>query len=178
MNFKYFFVVASCSFLAVGISSIAQAKEISTTIQMVNKEGVGKEIGTITIEDTEYGTLLTPDLKDVSPGIHGFHLHENPSCDAGIKDGKVTPGLAAGGHYDPDNTGSHEGPYGEGHLGDLPPLVANEDGVATTPILAPRLNPEDFQERALIIHMDGDNFADEPEKLGGGGARLACGVIE
>ena len=28
-----------------------------------------------------------------------------------------------------------------------------------------------------MIHAGGDNFADTPEKLGGGGARLACGAI-
>ena len=28
-----------------------------------------------------------------------------------------------------------------------------------------------------MIHSGGDNYSDEP-KLGGGGARVACGVIE
>ncbi len=28
-----------------------------------------------------------------------------------------------------------------------------------------------------MIHAGGDNCADLPEKVGGGGARIACGVI-
>lgn len=67
---------------------------------------------------------------------------------------------------------------GNVHLGDLPPLIANQEGIANLPILSPRLQQSDLQGRSLIIHVQGDNFADTPEKLGGGGARLACGVIE
>jgi Cu-Zn family superoxide dismutase len=27
------------------------------------------------------------------------------------------------------------------------------------------------------VHAGGDNYADEPQPLGGGGARTACGVV-
>jgi len=29
-----------------------------------------------------------------------------------------------------------------------------------------------------MIHAGSDNYADEPKPLGGGGSRVACGVIE
>ncbi len=148
------------------------------TMNLTDKDGVGEAVGTVTLQDSEYGLLITPDLTDLSSGLHGFHIHENAACGPGEKDGEVVPGLAAGGHYDPTNTGSHEGPYGNGHLGDLPPLYVDADGNATTPTLAPRLTVADVSNRALMVHMDGDNFSDEPAALGGGGARLACGVIE
>jgi Cu-Zn family superoxide dismutase len=32
--------------------------------------------------------------------------------------------------------------------------------------------------KALMIHAGGDNYSDRPAPLGGGGARIACGVIE
>ena len=32
--------------------------------------------------------------------------------------------------------------------------------------------------RALMIHANGDNYSDIPKKLGGGGARVACGVVQ
>jgi len=86
--------------------------------------------------------------------------------------------LAAGGHYDPLQTNKHEGPYGNGHLGDLPALYADQDGKASLPIVAPRLKTTDVRGRSLMIHAGGDNYADVPEKLGGGGSRMACGVIE
>lgn len=178
MNLKCILAIGSFFAASFGSAEIVRANEMTITINLIDQEGVGQEIGTITAEDTEYGLLLTPNLTNIPAGVHGFHLHENPSCDPGVKDGEITPGLAAGGHYDPDETGSHEGPYEEGHLGDLPVLIANEDEVATLPILAPRLSQSDLKGRSVMIHMGGDNYSDEPEKLGGGGARLACGVVE
>jgi Cu-Zn family superoxide dismutase len=177
MNLNSFLIAGFC-LSTVGTANIAAAREIQVTIHMIDQQGIGQSLGTIKIEDTNYGLLLTPNLENIPPGIHGFHVHENPNCNAGTKDGKIVPGLLAGGHYDPNNTQSHQGPYGNGHLGDLPPLIANQQGIATLPILAPRLKESDLQGRSLIVHFHGDNFSDIPEKLGGGGGRLACGIIQ
>ena len=112
------------------------------------------------------------------PGAHGFHLHENPSCDPGEKDGSVQPGWSAGNHYDPAKSGRHEGPQGAGHLGDLPILNVDEAGRAIGAVTAPRLKMSDLKGRAVIIHAGSDTYSDQPEKGGGGGARIACGVIQ
>ena len=146
-------------------------------MNLIDADGIGAEIGTISAEDTQYGLLLTPNLSELTPGVHGFHVHSNPDCSPGVRDGEVVPALAAGGHYDPENTGRHEGPYGDGHLGDLPPLIVDADGTATLPLLAPRLEVADLTGRSLMIHQGGDNFSDMPLPLGGGGARIACGVV-
>jgi superoxide dismutase, Cu-Zn family len=138
-----------------------------------------ESIGTVKAMETPYGLLLTPDLKGLPPGVLGFHVHQNPNCSAAEKDGKTVAGLAAGSHYDPTQTGVHLGPYSaDGHLGDLPPLYVGTDGTATVPVLAPRLKVTDLAKRSLMIHEGGDNFADTPNPLGGGGARLACGMID
>ncbi|HCL5280518.1 TPA: superoxide dismutase family protein [Salmonella enterica] len=51
------------------------------------------------------------------PGVHGFHIHENPSCMPGMQNGKNVSVLMAGGHLDPEKTGKHLGPYNDkGHL--------------------------------------------------------------
>jgi len=151
----------------------------TVTIHQLQADGVGPAVGTVTLNDTPYGLLLTPDLTGLPPGLHGFHVHVNPNCGPAIKDGKPVPGLAAGGHYDPAHTGRHRGPYNPaGHLGDLPPLYVAPDGRATLPVLAPRLRAADLAGRSLMIHAHGDNFSDQPAPLGGGGARLACGVVE
>ena len=39
------------------------------------------------------------------------------------------------------------------------------------------LKLEDVAGRALVIHEGGDNYSDTPKPLGGGGVRMACGVI-
>lgn len=151
----------------------SQIVELSFT----DAEGIGDPVGTVTLQDSEYGLILTPSLMGLTPGLHGFHVHENPDCGPADNEGESVPGLAAGGHYDPEETGVHLGPYEDGHLGDLPPLYVDAEGNASTPVLAPRLTVATISDRSLMVHMNGDNFSDTPAPLGGGGARLACGVI-
>lgn len=160
------------------LSGVVFADEAVFTISLVNEHGVAKEIGTISASDGRFGLVLTPQLSDLAPGLHGFHVHDKPDCSHSMKDGKAVPALAAGGHYDPASTGKHEGPYGSGHLGDLPALYVTSDGKAILPVLAPRLKVADLKGRSLMIHAGGDNYADAPSPLGGGGARIACGVVK
>ncbi|WP_264193325.1 superoxide dismutase [Cu-Zn] SodC [Methylobacillus gramineus] len=152
--------------------------DIVVPMSLVNEQGIGESAGNIRITESKYGVVLTASLKGLTPGLHGFHLHQNASCEAKEKDGKKEPAGAAGGHFDPANTAQHGTPWGRGHLGDLPPLYVNADGSAAQPVLAPRLTLKELTGHSLIIHAGGDNHADQPEKLGGGGARVACGVIQ
>jgi superoxide dismutase, Cu-Zn family len=152
------------------------AEKLEVPMHKVSEKGVGETIGVIHVETSEHGLLFRPDLKDLEPGLRGFHVHENPTCDAAEKDGKTVPAQAAGGHYDPDETGRHAGPYGDGHRGDLPALYVNKEGKATHPVLAPRISMDDLKGRSLMIHKGGDTYSDEPE-LGGGGGREVCGVV-
>ena len=156
----------------------AQAASQEVAIHLVDTDGVQQAIGVITVEETEYGLLFTPELSSLAPGVHGFHVHEHGNCNPAEKDGERVAAEAAGDHYDPEDTGKHLGPYGDGHLGDLPALYVNADGSADYPVLAPRIETlADIEGRALMIHAGGDNHADHPQPLGGGGDRLACGVL-
>jgi len=162
----------------LSLSGFVFAEDIVIKVNLVDEHGIGKDIGTVAASDSKYGLILTPQLNDLPPGLHGFHVHEKPDCSHAMKDGKAVPALAAGGHYDPAGTGKHEGPYGNGHLGDLPALYVASDGKATLPVLAPRLKVADIKGRSLMIHTGGDNYSDVPAPLGGGGARVACGVVK
>jgi superoxide dismutase, Cu-Zn family len=164
-SLKYFLGIA-----CVGTASIVFA-DTSVPMYATAVSGVGKYIGTINISETSYGLLFTPHLKELSPGIHGFHIHIHPSCEQN--------GMAAGGHFDPKNTNKHRGPYNDnGHLGDLPALTISSDGTATLPILAPRLHQiAEIKNHALMLHEGGDNYSDSPKPLGGGAGRMNCGVI-
>jgi Cu-Zn family superoxide dismutase len=156
------------------------AASAATVVQMntVDATGVGAAVGQVTITESPYGLVFTPALTGLAPGLHGFHLHENPSCAAKEKDGKMVAALGAGGHFDPKATKQHGTPWGEGHLGDLPALYVDADGSANQPVLAPRLKLSDLPTHSLMLHSGGDNHADHPAPLGGGGARMACGVIQ
>lgn len=156
---------------------LAQAQTVD--LFFAGPNGAEQAAGTVSITQTPYGALLTPDLKGLPAGTHGFHLHDKPSCDATVTDGKPTPAGAAGGHWDPARTAAHKGPYdATGHKGDLPAIYVGADGTATYPVLAPRLKAKEFKGHALMVHVGGDNHSDHPEKLGGGGARMACGVVK
>lgn len=156
----------------------AAAAELSVALTLVDAKGAGAAVGQVTIAETPYGLVFMPQLTGLPPGLHGFHVHENPSCDPKEKDGAMVPALAAGGHYDPAGTKKHGTPWGDGHLGDLPALYVAASGEASNPVLAPRLKSlADVQGRALMVHAGGDNHADHPAALGGGGPRQACGVI-
>jgi Cu-Zn family superoxide dismutase len=159
-------------------SVTVMAAEKIVVVNAISEEGIGKIIGTVKLSDSDKGLLIDPDLGELSPGKHGFHIHEKPSCGVAEKDGKKVAGQGAGGHYDPLKSTKHEGPEGHGHHGDLPALEVKEDGSATTILVAPRLKVADILGRSLMIHEGGDNYSDSPKPLGGGGGRIACGIIE
>ena len=160
-------------------AATAFADKAVVTMNFVDQEGIGESSGEIVITESDYGLVFTPNLAGVDVGIHGFHVHTNPSCEPKEKDDKVVPALGAGGHYDPAEAGFHSTPWADGHLGDLPALYVDADGNASQPLLAPRIKKlSEIKDRALMIHAGGDNHSDHPKKLGGGGSRVVCGVIE
>jgi Cu-Zn family superoxide dismutase len=166
------------SVLLVLSAGAAMAADTVVTMNAVDEKAIGADVGTITVSESRYGLVFTPALHDLAPGVHGFHVHQNPSCAPAEKDGKMTAAQAAGAHLDPAATNRHGEPWGDGHLGDLPALYVDAKGMATQPVLAPRLKRADLNGRALMVHAGGDNHADHPAPLGGGGARVACGVVK
>ena len=146
---------------------ISYASPVTVTLYGTDDKHESK--GTLLLEDSPGGLMITPNLHDLPPGPHGFHVHTNPECGA--------LGLAAGGHFDPQHTKKHTGPYEPGHIGDLPVLYVNADKDAKNAIIAPHLKIEDIKGRSIVIHAEGDNYTDTPPS-GGGGPRIACGVIK
>jgi Cu-Zn family superoxide dismutase len=166
----------------VSIAALAGAPAVAATLKvpmtLATPQGPGASVGTVTLSDGAKGVSLAADLHGLPPGQHGFHLHANPSCaPSTAADGKVTAAGAAGAHLDPDHTNMHMGPEGAGHLGDLPRLDVAADGSAHDTVTAPRIKSvAEFKGHALMIHAGGDDYSDTPP-LGGGGARIACGVV-
>ena len=147
---------------ALLVAAPAFAAEIVVPMAVAEPTGIGAPIGHVRIVETPYGVVFYPQLKGLKPGLHGFHVHENASCEPAQVGGSMVAAAGAGGHLDP---------------GDLPALYVAPDGSAVQPVLAPRLRLPDLQGHALMVHAGGDNHADHPAPLGGGGARVACGVI-
>jgi len=162
---------------AAGTAGAKTPKPITVKMNHIDATGVGKPAGTVTIKQTADGLELDTKLEGLAPGEHGFHLHEKGSCAPADKDGKPSPGESAGGHYDPEGTKAHKGPAGGGHQGDLPKLTVGADGKADAKLAVKGLKAADVRGKSLMIHEGGDNYSDDPKPNGGGGPRIACGVV-
>lgn len=177
--------------LAAATAPLAQAAEstLEARIYRISADGVGEELGSITITGTNDGIVITPRLHGLLPGLHAFHVHEKPSCEPAMQDGKKVAGLAAGGHY---NGASSPGPHMEmtmnngmdkgkpnDHMkmrGDLPELEAAADGTVTKPVTKEGLKITELFNRSLMIHANAEAPTD-PNLPKGGGARIACAVL-
>jgi Cu-Zn family superoxide dismutase len=169
----------SLTIVSILLTLPSLAADMTVTMHKVTQDGTGAVLGSITIASSDAGATFKLDLHGLPPGLHGFHVHENANCGPTLLNGVRIPGGAAGGHFDPEHTNKHEGPAGEGHLGDLPVLAVAANGTASQTLTAPRIkNIDILMGRALIIHSGGDDYSDSPNILGGGGSRIACGEVE
>ncbi len=165
--------------LGAGAGAAASA-ELRAEMRLATATGSGDAVGSLTIADNPAGAAVTTSLSKLPPGLHGFHVHENGSCQPTTPSGgPPVPAGAAGGHFDPQKAAKHAGPQGAGHLGDLPVLQVAADGSATQNLTAPLIKDvAALRGKAVVIHAGGDNYSDQPAPLGGGGARLACGILQ
>ena len=119
-------------------------------------------------------TLIKGTITGLEPGEHGFHIHEFGDMSKGCE--------SMGGHYNPD--GVDHGDLGQGHVGDLGNITADEDGTASFSIQANRVDligERSVVGRGIVVHADTDDLGqggdEESLKTGNAGDRLACGVI-
>jgi Cu-Zn family superoxide dismutase len=153
---------------------------ITTKMFKTTQDGTSEQLGTVTMKvDPDNGTSFHVIMHGLPPGQHGFHMHENPFCGPTLMFGVRIPAGAAGMNFDPDSTGRHEGPEGNGQLGDLPFITVKANGTVDETVVAPRIKDQDtLHGHALVVDSGGDNYKDRPSRDGGGGARIACGVID
>lgn len=132
----------------------------------------GNEVkGVVTFTKTASGVDVVADLEGLTPGSHGFHIHEYGDISA-------PDGTSAGGHYNPEGM-DHGGPSDtERHVGDLGNIVAGDDGTAHLELndTKIKLNGEhSIIGRGIIVHAGEDDLTSQP--TGAAGARVAAGVI-
>ena len=142
--------------------------------------------GTVTLEQASATapTVISWDIKGMTPGLHGFHIHEKADFSDGCK--------SAGPHYNPHGK-THGGPDDEErHVGDLGNIEAGADGCAKGSISAPIVHLQgEFSVigRSMMVHADPDDLGrgdhSEPgtngktsKTTGNAGARIACGEIK
>ncbi|HLP08293.1 MAG TPA: superoxide dismutase family protein [Opitutaceae bacterium] len=132
----------------------------------------GSEVrGTVRFTQVDGGVRIVADVSGLTPGLHGFHVHE-------FGDASSADGSAAGGHFNPAHA-AHGGPAAaERHAGDFGNLEADTSGHARLDRVDPALSldgPHSIIGRGLIVHAAPDDLKTQP--TGNAGARVACGVI-
>lgn len=132
----------------------------------------GNEVhGTVTFEQSDSGVVVNVKIEGLTPGKHGFHIHEFGDCSA-------SDGTSAGGHFNPTGM-EHGSPMGEmRHVGDLGNLEANAEGKAEYMHVDSHLKLNGANSiigRSIIVHADEDDLKTQP--TGNAGARVACGSI-
>ncbi|HQR25100.1 MAG TPA: superoxide dismutase [Cu-Zn] SodC1, partial [Steroidobacteraceae bacterium] len=51
---------------------------LTIPMNFVDENAVGASAGHVTVTESKYGLVFTPDLAGLPPGLHGFHVHEKP----------------------------------------------------------------------------------------------------
>lgn len=128
--------------------------------------------GEVLFRETDQGVRVQVVAHGLTPGMHGFHVHEIGDCSAPDFE-------SAGAHFAPAGH-PHGAPAAESHAGDLGNVEADANGTVETVIMARHVELDPGQRsivgRAIVIHAQPDDLTSQPS--GNAGARVACGVIE
>jgi Cu-Zn family superoxide dismutase len=161
-------------FLGISCSAlIAFSQETRVDLKNASGESVGTAM--LAAVSGGQGVNIKLDLKNLPPGVHGIHVHQNAKCDA--------PGFTtAGGHFNPES--KHHGlqnPQGP-HAGDMDNITVGDDGTVKTTVVAANVTLGAGSNSvfanggtALVIHGGPDDMKSDP--AGNSGPRIACGVI-
>ncbi|KAK6926709.1 Superoxide dismutase, copper/zinc binding domain [Dillenia turbinata] len=177
------------SFTGITLKFPRQALRLSVspkplTIVAVTKKAVAVLTGTSSVEgvvtltqEDDGPTTVNVKVTGLTPGPHGFHLHEY---------GDTTNGcISTGAHFNPNGM-THGAPEDEiRHAGDLGNIVVNADGIAEATIIdkqIPLSGPNSIVGRAFVVHELEDDLGKGGHELslttGNAGGRLACETAE
>lgn len=168
-------VLSAPAAVAAGTAAHHHAEAVRAAAML--HDAAGNHIGTLTLRGATGGHLMVSgDLSGLTPGEHGFHIHDKGVCEA--------PFTSAGGHFNP--TGRQHGrdnPQGR-HAGDLSNIAVGPDGTVKVHQMLHGVSIAgegglpallDTDGAAFIVHADPDDNTSDP--AGNAGPRVACGVI-
>lgn len=156
---------------AHGDDAKAGDKKVTKAVAVLHPASGSEVHGTVTFTQEEDGVKVVAHVEGLTPGLHGFHVHEFGDCTA-------PDATSAGGHFNPT-----EEPHGaptdnERHVGDFGNIEANEQGVGHLELTDKKLKldgPNGILGHALIVHEKNDDLKSQP--TGNAGGRVACGVV-
>jgi Cu-Zn family superoxide dismutase len=162
--------LASATVLLAACAGLdASGPKASATLESRSGSSV---TGTVSFQSAGQKVRVEARVAGLTPGEHGFHVHEAGDCSA-------ADATSAKGHFNPATKAHGHHASAEHHAGDMPNLVADSSGKATLSVELDTLSltegPAGILNRSVVIHADPDDYKTQP--AGNSGKRVACGVI-
>lgn len=164
--------------LALGACAPALAQQAAAPVVAPKtaalKGAGGADAGSVTLTAAPTGVLLRIEVKGLTPGWHGVHLHEKGDCSA-------ADFTSAGAHM---NHATAKKPHGllnpQGpDFGDLPNIHVGADGTGKAELftsLTTMAAMTDADGSAVVVHANADDHTAQP--IGGAGGRVGCAVVK
>jgi Cu-Zn family superoxide dismutase len=169
-SFKRLNVVALVAVALILSLRNASAQETTKAIAVLHSASGSKVTGTVTFTKTGDMVQVVADITGLTPGKHGFHIHEFGDCSA-------ADASSAGTHFNPAKKPHGAPDAAERHAGDLGNLEADSSGKAHLELKDSMLKlsgENSILGRGLIVHEKVDDWS---QPVGNAGGRVACGVI-
>src|SRR5438309_11155630 len=177
MNTFRALVIALFFFLISGFAAQSQTPGEKSSkplkaVAVLHPTAGNKVSGTVTFTEEADGVRVRAEITGLTPGNHGFHIHEFGDCSA-------ADASSAGAHFNPTNN-PHAGPdAAERHVGDMGNVEADAAGKATLEYVDHQISLTNDQRsvigRSVVVHAKAYDLKSQPS--GDSGARVACGVI-
>lgn len=157
---------------AAMIVACAHSGPAPSAMAMIAPTGGSSVSGMIHFNQKADGQVqVMGDLSGLTPGVHGFHVHEKGNCD--------NDGQGAGGHFNPMNAPHASPDAASHHAGDFGNITADAAGNAHIEFMTHSLmvasGTTSVVDRAVVVHADPDDLNSQP--AGNAGKRIGCGVV-
>lgn len=157
--------------LFLGGCSTQEPAQVMQAIAVITPTQKNQAQGVVLFEQLKKGVSLQVNITGLTPGLHGFHIHE-------YGDISMPNGKGAGGHFNPEGH-NHSSPKNSSrHIGDLGNIEADDTGFASVVFIDQTLSLNGANSiigRAIIVHQNADDLTSQP--TGAAGSRVGQGVI-
>ena len=166
--------LAACALCLSSCTTTPMAPAAGPSATAVMRPASGSQAhGSVKFTQVGNRVKVEGEIAGLSPGRHGFHLHEKGDCSA-------PDAATAGAHFNPGAKKHGGADGGERHGGDLGNVTANEYGKAEVSVMVDGISvgtgPNGVVGKSVIVHADPDDLKTDPG--GNSGDRIGCGVVE